>query len=59
MGRLQVNASRGSKGAVSVRYRPKARITLTGGSPKVFVRVSDKAGNWTKWKKAKVIVNRR
>lgn len=44
---------------MSVRYRPKARITLTGGSPKVFVRVSDKAGNWTKWKKAKVIVNRR
>ena len=32
---------------------------MTGGSRKVFVRVSDKAENWTKWKKAKVIVKRR
>lgn len=52
---IQVSTKKSARTASMKVYRAKVEVSLHAKVKKrVFVRVSDKAGNWTKWKKVKV-----
>ena len=48
--RLQVSSSKSARGASSARYKPTTSVQRPEGGAK-FVRVSDGAGNWSKWRR--------
>jgi hypothetical protein len=50
LGKVQVALSASGKSAVSVNYKTQVKIIVPKSAKKVWVRVADGAGNWSKWK---------
>jgi hypothetical protein len=50
LGKVQVALSASGKSAVSIKYKTQVKIAIPKATKKVWVRVADGAGNWSKWK---------
>lgn len=50
LGRVQVALSASGASAVTVPYKTQIKVSVPKSAKKVWVRVSDGAGNWSKWK---------
>ena len=50
LGKVQVALSASGASAVTVPYKTQIKVTVPKSAKKVWVRVSDGAGNWSKWK---------
>jgi hypothetical protein len=50
LGKVQVALSASGKSAVTVPYKTQIKVTVPKSAKKVWVRVADGAGNWSKWK---------
>ena len=50
LGKVQVALSASGASAVTVPYKTQIKVTVPKSSKKIWVRVSDGAGNWSKWK---------
>ncbi len=54
VGKLQVAKNRAGSSAVTIRYAKKATVKIAGSNRTLFVRVQDRAGNWSTWKSARL-----
>jgi hypothetical protein len=50
LGKVQVALSASGNSAVTVPYKTQIKVTVPKSAKKVWVRVADGAGNWSKWK---------
>lgn len=53
LGKVQVSLNASGASSAIVAYKPQVKITVPKTAKKVWVRVADGAGNWSKWKVVK------
>ncbi|MFM2184808.1 MAG: hypothetical protein RIS55_456 [Actinomycetota bacterium] len=54
VGHVQVSPVAGLTGAVTYKYKKLNTLSVAKAAKRVFVRLKDNAGNWAKWREAKL-----